>query len=613
MAQSRTFIIGLDALVPELVDRFIAQGRLPNIQRLIERGTYARPLPAMPTHTPVNWTTISTGARPGTHGITGFSVIDRTGDLDTALPSSDTTNVRVPFLWQLAAQAGKRSLLLKWGGPTLPISVTDGLQVDGCFCVGCAHEIDAPTMHSSIGRADTRKIALTPADNWSNVPESNFPALATALQLGKDGSDEQLVLHALLIAAGEEYNTLILAFHPDGSDAIDTVSLGAWGEWNSLRFPSGREGTVRFKLMLATNGPAPQLEIFASQIMPNAGWCGPEDVSAELVDAIGPFLHQPGYKQRQYVYGGWADYPTLIEEINYQHDWFARSMEYLCQRDEYDLIFLHSHAPDYIQDAIMPEAEPLTAPDEATFRESIEFVAQTYESCDRLVGYIADHIATETDHITIVSDHGCIGYPAEFENPGLISDMLMENGFTTYVGQSSEQVGSKPKRGKDEIDWPNTKAIFHDSIHIYLNVKGRQPAGSIEPEDYEAVRDEIIAMLRAHRDPALGRCPFDLILKSEDARMLGLYGDRVGDIIVTAEPGAHYGEGHGHLLPTVRYGLSSLSATFILAGPNARTGATIDRPCWLWDVAPTLASLMHIPPADSFEGAVLNDMIRRAN
>jgi predicted AlkP superfamily phosphohydrolase/phosphomutase len=610
MAQSRMFILGLDALVPELVDRFIAEGRLPNIARLIERGAYARPLPAMPTHTPVNWTTISTGARPGTHGITGFTAIDRTGDLEAVLPSSDTTNVQVPFLWQLAAQAGKRSLLLKWGGPTLPISVTDGLQVDGCFCVGCAHEIDAPTMHSSTGRADTRKIDLTDADAWSNPPASNLPALATTLHLGKPDSDEQLTLHALLIAAGEAYDTLILASTPDAAAAIDTITLNTWSEWASLAFPSGRNGTVRFKMTLATAGDEPVLELFASQIMPDAGWCGPEDVSAELVEQIGPFLHQPGYKQRQHVYGGWVDYPTLIEEIDYQHDWFGRSMEYLCKRDDYDLIFLHTHAPDYIQDAIMPEAEPLTSPDEATFRESIEFVAQTYESCDRMVGYIVDNVATEADYIAVVSDHGCIGYPAEEENFNLIPDMLVANGLMTYEGQSSEQVGSKPKRGKDELDWSKTKAIFHDSIHIYLNVKGRQPNGCVEPADYDAVRDEIIAMLRAYRDPALGRCPFDLILKSEDARMLGLYGDRVGDIIVTAEPGAHYAEGHGSLMPTARYGLSSLSASFILAGPDVRAGASIDRPCWLWDVAPTLARLMEIPPADSFEGAVLHDMIR---
>ncbi len=610
MAESRMFILGLDALVPDLVDRFIAAGRLPNIARLISRGAYARPLPALPTHTPVNWTTISTGARPGTHGITGFSVIDRTGDLDIARPSSDTTNVQVPFLWQLATQAGKRSLLLKWGGPTLPISVTDGLQVDGCFCVGCAHEIDAPTMHSSTGSADTRKISLAPAAEWANIPGSALPALATTLQLGKPDTDEQLPLHALLIAAGEDYDTLILATSPDAANPIDAIPLNTWSQWASLAFPSGRNGTVRFKMTQA-GGPTPALNVFASQIMPDAGWCGPEDVSAELVNAIGPFLHQPGYKQRQYVYGGWADFPTLIEEIDYQHDWFARSMEYLCKRDDYDLIFLHSHAPDYIQDAIMPEAEPLTAPDEATFQESIEFVARTYESCDRLVGYIVDHIATEADHIAVVSDHGCIGYPPGKENHGLIPDMLADNGLMAYQGESSEQVGSKPKRGKDEIDWPNTKAIFHDSIHIYLNVKGRQPNGCVAPEDYEAVRDEIIAMLRAYQDPALRRCPFDLILKSEDARMLGLYGDRVGDIIVTAEPGAHYAEGHGALLPTVRYGLSSLSATFILAGPHARADVSIDRPCWLWDVAPTLAHLMDIPPADSFEGAVLHDMIRR--
>ncbi|HDZ45063.1 MAG TPA: hypothetical protein ENH80_14115, partial [Phycisphaerae bacterium] len=109
----RTFVLGLDALVPQLVERFIAEGRMPNIAKLIERGVQANAMPVLPTHTPVNWTTIGTGAWPGTHGITGFSMKDRTRELTNWALGSDTTQVTAEFLWQAAEKVGKKSILLK--------------------------------------------------------------------------------------------------------------------------------------------------------------------------------------------------------------------------------------------------------------------------------------------------------------------------------------------------------------------------------------------------------------------------------------------------------------------------------------------------------------------
>ncbi len=611
MSKQRAFILGLDAAVPELLDRFIAEGRLPNIAKLIQRGAYARPFPALPTHTPVNWATISTGAWPGTHGITGFGMIDKTGPLDTTLSGFDTANLQAPPLWEVAADAGLKSLVLKWGGPTFPITVTNGLQVDGCFCVLCEHEIAGPVLFSNDTQNGGVVVEWSAATGWDSAPASTQPALSAELPLGD--RDDILTLHALLVASGEDYDTLLLSLTPDAGSAFATLSLGQWTDWQTFPFPTRGAGTVRLKWSdLVTDNGTVAPRIYASQIMPLAGWCGPEDVSAELVENVGPFLQRPGYNQRGAVYGAWADTETMMQEIEYQHDWYARAMEYLCQRDDYDLIFLHTHAPDYIQDAIMPEAEPLTTPNEAIFDESIAYVARTYESCDAMVGHIVDHIATDDDLVVIVSDHGCIGYPETEDNHNIMRGLLIEHEYMVYKTDAmSDQAGSKPTRGYDDVDWSKTKAVFFDSIHIFLNVKGRQPEGAVDPDDFDTVRDELIEMLHNYRDPVLGRCPFAMILKSEDAAMLGLHGDRVGDLIVCSAPGALYGEGHGTLLPTATFGLSSNHATLILAGPTAREGATVDRPCWLTDVAPTVAHAMGIPAADTFQGAVLHEMLGR--
>jgi len=601
----RAFILGLDALVPQLVERFAAEGRMPHLSALMQRGCFAHALPVLPTHTPVNWTTIGTGAWPGTHGITGFSMKDRTKELTNWAPATDTRHVQAEFLWQAAERVGKKSILLKWGGPTYPVTVKDGVQVDGCFCVCCDHEIAGPKRFSTSAQPTSEPVALAAADGWAHLPRSARPPLATEITLGSE--EETASLHLLCLAEGADYDALLVCKAKDAAEPLARVTEREYTPWLTLSL-GGRRGTVRLKLLAL--GPG-SLELYASQIMPAAGgWTHPDGVAKELVENVGPFLQRVGYNQRGVIYGAWADLETLLEEIDYQHDWFADATKYLCENHEHELLFLHSHAPDYIQDAILPEAEPATADSPEQSAEHLAMVAHVYESCDRLVGRIVDEVATEDDLICVVSDHGCVGYHEDRHGPQMVKEILEDGGFLVYEGDDREaHVSSKPARGRGAIDWSRTKAVWHDTMYIYMNVKGRQPNGVVEPDEYEQVRSDIIQALLEHKDPRLGRCPFSLVLRREDAAMLGLWGDRVGDIMVCCLPGGAYGEGHGNLLPTATYGISSVQATLILAGPGVRKGCRMGRPVWLTDVAPTVAHLMDIPAPTTMEGAVLNEAL----
>ncbi|MHC4562267.1 MAG: alkaline phosphatase family protein [Planctomycetota bacterium] len=601
----RAFIIGLDALVPQLVERFIGEGRMPHIAKLVDRGSYARALPVLPTHTPVNWTTVGTGAWPGTHGITGFSMKDRTKELTNWASGADSTQVQAEFLWQMAEKVGKKSILLKWGGPTYPVVVKDGVQVDGCFCICCDHEIAGPKRFSTSDQPVSHPVEWVSADGWANVPQSSKSPVATQIELGNN--EDKIVLHLLGVAADGDIDTLLICPSPDAAEPLATMNAGDYSEWLTLSL-NGREGTVRFKLLEVSES---SLELYSTQIMPTVGgWTHPDNVANELVTNVGPFLQRVGYNQRGEIYGAWADTATLLDEIDYQHDWFAGATKYLCENYEHELFFLHSHAPDYIQDAIMPEAEPLTAGSPEIAEEHLGYIARVYESCDRMVGRIVDEVATEDDLIMVVADHGCIGYHDVQGGPQMVKSILEANDFLVYEGDEREEhVSSKPSRGRGAIDWTRTKAIWHDTMYIYMNVKGRQPNGCIEPEDYETVRDEIIQALLDYKDPRLGRCPFKLAMRAEDAHMFGLWGDRVGDIMVCVEPGGDYGEGHGNVLPTETFGISGLQATLVMAGPGVRQGHRVRRAVWLTDVAPTVAHLMDIPASATMEGAVINEAL----
>ena len=72
--RKKLLLIGIDQAIPFLINKFIKQESIPNIARLCENGVQAEAYSCAPCDTPTNWTTITTGANTGTHGITDFDV-----------------------------------------------------------------------------------------------------------------------------------------------------------------------------------------------------------------------------------------------------------------------------------------------------------------------------------------------------------------------------------------------------------------------------------------------------------------------------------------------------------------------------------------------------------
>ena len=137
---------------------------------------------------------------------------------------------------------------------------------------------------------------------------------------------------------------------------------------------------------------------------------------------------------------------------------------------------------------------------------------------------------------------------------------------------------------------------------IWVNLAGRDPEGIVQPgEEYERVRDAIIAALYDAHDERTGKRKVDIALRREDARIGGLYGERVPDVVAALNP--QFGGNHGEL-PTARWGESSLRSLFIMAGPGIRRGVR-GKSFWLVDVAPTAAYLIGAPRPRDAEGAVL--------
>jgi len=66
-------IVGLDGFDPDLAQRWMSEGKLPNLSRLAEFGNYSPLRSTVPHFTYPAWSTFLTGTNPGKHGIIDFS------------------------------------------------------------------------------------------------------------------------------------------------------------------------------------------------------------------------------------------------------------------------------------------------------------------------------------------------------------------------------------------------------------------------------------------------------------------------------------------------------------------------------------------------------------
>ena len=123
-----------------------------------------------------------------------------------------------------------------------------------------------------------------------------------------------------------------------------------------------------------------------------------------------------------------------------------------------------------------------------------DVVRDYYRYLDDEIGSLLELLTDETA-VLVVSDHGARKLDGGF----CVNEWLVREGLLV-LNRYPEQA-TPPDRL--DIDWEKTRAWSEGGYYarVFLNVKGREPRGSIEPADYERVRDEIKARLEATTGP----------------------------------------------------------------------------------------------------------------
>lgn len=293
----------------------------------------------------------------------------------------------------------------------------------------------------------------------------------------------------------------------------------------------------------------------------------------------------------------------LLPSWDYYSQWQADVLNYLMDNDKYQVIFSHLHNVDLVGHQfwhLAKNRDEWAHLDETFYQDCIQYV---YEQTNRYLARFEKYL-DEGWTIIITSDHGLIteeNHPPLINEEGLNVPVMRELGFTELV---------KDENGNDtkEIDWSKTKAVAIRSTYIYINLKGRNPHGIVDPADQYQLEDEIITALYNYKDPRTGRRVIALALRNRDALLLGLGGPECGDIVYFMEEG--FNIIHADSLSTQRgYFGTSVSPIFIAAGQGIKAGYTTERIIRQTDVAPTVATLLGVRMPAQCEGAPIYQII----
>lgn len=679
----KLLLLGIDGMDSRFTKRLVNEGKMPNLKKMMDMGSCRDDLVmlgANPTITPPMWATLATGCYPMTHGIMDYN-LSAENDKDVTIGAFSSRFLKVQPLFNVTAEAGKKTLVMHWPGGSFP-PTTDSenlITIDGSSPGACC-------AWSSVRDLDMLYIASTKAEKPSYMPMS-------VITSDVDGTEELKLSFGSACASGSSpeakerlksyrkwYKEFINVdgYKPDNSFVVDNVILdepkglmwhladfptgcsispvfpaNGWefeiaadakefiiitfygkvqrpalilkneqgiydkvaiykdkstpepvavlendvftGVYDVIPTKTGEEKVYRNMRLLKIAEDGSYVRIWASRGMScedDSVWF-PKSLFKEVTDKFGP--PQPTSQMS----GNDAD---LILKCNNEQwiksaEWQSNVMRYMIKEKGVEVIFSHFHNVDMQGHNYM---KYLKNRDTSKYDENevVKFAEATYKVTDDYIGSFMGLI-DEGWTIIIFSDHALISAEEEAvalgDNTGVCLEPLHKLGYTVL---------KQDKDGNElpEIDWTKTKAIMTRSNSIYINLKGRDPHGIVNPEDKYELEEQIITDLYGYKHPKTGKRIVALALHNKDAVLLGLGGPMGSDIVFAVHES--YVEDHGPGLSTAwGHNDTSLSPIFVAAGPGIKENYRTDRYIREVDLAPTAAVLLGVDMPEQCEGA----------
>ncbi len=139
-AVGRVVVVGFDGLSPVMVDKYVKEGKLPNMARIIREGAYGDCMTVLPPSSASAWTSAVTGVNPGKHGIYGFlKELDEGGKGPAVFNTSRDRGFST--VWDVMSEYGRRACVVN-----IPLS-SPADSLNGVMIAGFPHTSEDQIAH----------------------------------------------------------------------------------------------------------------------------------------------------------------------------------------------------------------------------------------------------------------------------------------------------------------------------------------------------------------------------------------------------------------------------------------------------------------------------------
>jgi predicted AlkP superfamily phosphohydrolase/phosphomutase len=272
------------------------------------------------------------------------------------------------------------------------------------------------------------------------------------------------------------------------------------------------------------------------------------------------------------------------------------------------------------------------------FPVEAELAAQCFAHLDKVLGELFEYADGLGATVLIMSDHGHGSLDGKAQPNRLLSKwgylclkspwQQARTRFGYWLHRMTKGRATRFEQGSRGIerdlavDWSQTRAcVMHAGIYgyLYINLKGRGPLGTVEPEDYEPLRNELIERLSAatvrHRDGHITPIYLKVHKAEELYHCSREENPNLPDLMLEPHPGfAVVRKIRGRR--AVRWcSLDRLEGThreegiLALAGPNVRANGRVDAN--IVDITPTTLAALGLRVPVDMEGRVIREAFSR--
>ncbi len=554
--RKRLIVLGIDGMDPVLLREFMDSGIMPNFAKLAARGGLMPLGTSTPPQSPVAWSNFITGMNPGGHGLFDFIALDR----DTLLPYLSSARVEKPGLEPLAIGrwrvplASERTVLLRDGTAFWELLEDAGVETT-MFRIP-ANYPPVPTHSgraiSGMGTPDLRGSPGT-FSYYTDAPTAKAGKVAGGVI--ERVAVKQGTVRAVLegppnpFLEGAPAATLAFEAHLDVSNPVALIrigdervllNVGEWSDWIEVRFELlpglvSVPGMVRLFLRQTT----PDFGLYISPVNidprdPAQPIATPAQYAFELAEAVGPFYTQEMPEDTKALSAQVLSPRDFLVQsglvLNERRALLQHELRRFREQRGRALLFFYFSSVDQRHHMLARHLDlehPFHRADTPT--DLAQAMRTTYQEMDEILGWVLEELDQDTSLI-VMSDHGF----APFRRQAHLNTWLERQGYLSL------KPSARARREKFDwlrgIDWSRTRAFAIGLNSLYLNVRGRERYGIVEPDRRRELAREIADALHRWQDPKTGERVVTRAVTREEVYH-GPHVERAPDLVVGYGPG----------------------------------------------------------------------------